>query len=73
MKILNVATFDSPVAMLNPLVQAFNTNRRFNVLVYFCISPYTVPLILTTLVTYFELRSDDRGSSGADGIGGYIL
>ena len=35
MNVLSVATLDIPVAMLNPLVQAFNATRQFNVLVYF--------------------------------------
>ena len=35
LNVFNIATLDIPQAMLNPLVQAFNVTRRFNVLVYF--------------------------------------
>ena len=58
--VLNIATHDIPVAMLNPLEQAFSHVSCSNILAYFCISPYTFPLIFLTLATYFELRSDGR-------------
>ena len=57
--VLNVATLDIPVATLNPLEQAFIATRRFNVLVYFHISPCTSLLVFTTLVTYFEFCLND--------------
>ena len=60
MNVLNVATLDIPEAMLRLLEQAFSHVSRFNILVYFCISPCTSLLVLTTLVAYFESCLNDR-------------
>ena len=54
MNVLNVTTLDNPVAMLNLLEQAFSHVSRSNIAVHFCIFSYTFPLVLTTLVAYFE-------------------
>ena len=59
MNVLNVTTLDIPVAIPRLLEQAFSHVSRSNILVYFCISSYAFPLILTTLVTYFELGPDE--------------
>ena len=76
MNVLNVATLDIPVATLNPLAQAFNVTRRFNVLVYFSYfflylsSSFDNSCRLFWIVLKWWAT---WGSSGADGIDGYIL
>ena len=67
MNVLNVATLDIPVATLRLLEQAFSQVSCSNILAYFCIFPYTFPLIFSTLAAYFELRSDERWPEGPQG------
>ena len=65
MNVLNVTTLDIPVAMLRLFEQAFSHVSHSNILVYFFyISPYTFPLIFSTLAAYFEFRSNDRQPEG---------
>ena len=64
MNVLNVTTLDIPVATLRLLVQAFSHVSHSNILVSFCISLCTFPLIFSALFTYFELRPDDRRPEG---------
>ena len=64
MNVLNVAMLDIPVAMLKLLEQVSGHVIHSNICSILCISPYTFSLILTTLVTYFELLSDDRRLEG---------
>ena len=58
--LVNVATFNIPVATLNPLAQAFSTTRRFNVLVYFYISLCTSVLVLMLPLNYVQMIGDLR-------------
>ena len=59
MNVANVTTLDIPVAALRLLEQAVSYVSQSNILVYFWISCCITPLILTTLVTQTELRSND--------------
>ena len=60
MNVLNIATLNTPKATLKPLKQAFSHTNQSNILVYFCISFYTFPLVLTTLAASLEPRLCSR-------------